>query len=109
MPQSEYSFERECRTPFSEAYIILRDGQPLGKVDLHFTPSVVHATLCVSEGITEEEIKRLIEVIDEDLVTSADVARDDFIVNVYQGRDVGVFSDMNFEAEGNGSEKPDEW
>ncbi len=53
----DYYFERECRTPTSEAYIILRDERPTGKVDLHFTLSVVHATLCVAESLTEEEIK----------------------------------------------------
>lgn len=105
----DYIFERECRTPFSEAYIVLQGQQPLGKVDLHFTPSVVHATLCVSSSLNEEDIRHLIEAIDDEIVATADVPRDDFIVNVYQGEDMGVYSDINFEAEGNGKDKPEEW
>ncbi|MBI2916615.1 MAG: hypothetical protein HYY01_01365 [Chloroflexi bacterium] len=104
-----YNFERECRTPNSEAYIVLQGEHPVGKVDLHFTSSVVHATLCVSSDLNEEDIKGLIEIIDEEIVNTADVARDDFIVNVYQGQDMGVYSDINFEAEGNGTDKPEEW
>ncbi len=104
-----YIFERECRTPTSEAYIILQGEQPVGKVDLHFTSSVVHATLCVNPDLTEDDIKGLIESIDDEIVSTADVARDDFIVNVYQGQDMGVYSDINFEAEGNGTDKPEEW
>ena len=91
-----YRFERECRTPHSEAYVITMNDNRLGRVDIHFTPSIVYATLCVGGNTTTEEIQDLIDIIDEELVMSADVARDDFIVTVYQGREVGVFSDEEF-------------
>ncbi|OGN99978.1 MAG: hypothetical protein A2Y59_03065 [Chloroflexi bacterium RBG_13_52_14] len=94
---TEYKFERECRTPHSEAYLIISNNERLGRVDLHFTPSIVYATVCVTQNLTQEAIDDLIDVIDEELVMSADVARDDFIVTVYQGREVGVFSDEDFE------------
>lgn len=96
---TEYKFERECRTPHSEAYLIISNNERLGRVDLHFTPSIVYATLCVTQNLTQEAIDDLIDIIDEELVMSADVARDDFIVTVYQGREVGVFSDEDFEDE----------
>jgi hypothetical protein len=96
---TEYRFERECRTPHSEAYLILVDDERLGRVDLHFTPSIVYATVCIRENLSQEAIDDLIDIIDEELVMSADVARDDFIVTVYQGREVGVFSDEDFEDE----------
>jgi hypothetical protein len=96
---TEYKFERECRTPHSEAYLIISDGERLGRIDLHFTPSIVYATVCVKQNLTQEAIDDLIDVADEELVMSADVARDDFIVTVYQGREVGVFSDEDFEDE----------
>ncbi len=98
---TDYRFERECRTAYSEAYLIVDGEEPVGRVDLHFTPSVVYATLCVGESMTQEEIRGLIDQIDDELVMSADVNRDDFIVSVYQGRDAGVFSDEDFgEVEG---------
>jgi hypothetical protein len=96
---AEYQFERECRTAHSEAYLIVTGDEQVGKVDIHFTPSIVYATLCVGENISQEGIQDLIDTIDEDLVMSANVARDDFIVTVYQGREVGVFSDEEFEEE----------
>ncbi|MCL0090638.1 hypothetical protein M1O13_01360 [Dehalococcoidia bacterium] len=89
----DYRFERECRTPYSEAYDITLDETQVGRVDIHFATHMVSATLCVGENMTAEEIRELIDVIDEELVLPADVARDDFLVTVYQGREAGVFSD----------------
>ena len=99
-----YRFERECRTAYSEVYLILTDDDRVGRVDIHFTPSIVYATLCVGANITTDEIQDLIDVIDEELVMSADVARDDFIVTVYQGREIGVFSDEEFDEDVNDEE-----
>ena len=99
---AEFSFEREVRTPYSEAYTILEDDRPVGRVDLHFTDDVVHATLAVSESLTQESIQELIDIIDEDLVDAVGIAREGFIVHVFQGRETGVFSDSEFGE--NGSE-----
>ncbi len=97
---ADYYFERDVRTPHSEAYIITDGDQAIGRVDLHYTHSLVHATLCVGENMTQEGIQELIEAIDEELVMSADTPRDDFVVVVHQGREVGIFSDQDFEVEG---------
>lgn len=99
-----FHFERDCRTPNSEAYTIVDDETPVGRVDLHFTNSVVHATLCVSESLTAEAIQDLIEVIDDSLVDVVGVAREEFIVHVFQGREAGVFSDHDFGEDGNHEE-----
>ena len=94
---TDYRFERECRTPYSEAYVIAVDEEQIvGRVDLHFTSSVVNATLCVGENLTAEEIRQLINMIDEELVLSSDVPREDLVVTVYQGREAGIFSDEEF-------------
>ena len=96
---AEYRFERECRTPHSEAYIVLEDENPVGRIDLHFTPSIVHATLNVAESVTQDDIHDMIETIDQELVMSADAGCEDFVVVVYQGREVGTFSAQDFEDE----------
>ena len=96
---ADYDFERECRTPYSEVYLITSNDERVGRVDLHYTPSIVYATLCVNEKVTADDIQELIDHVDEELVMSADVARDDFIVTVYQGREAGIFSDEEFEEE----------
>ena len=61
---ADYRFERECRTPYSEVYTIMEEGERIGRLDLHFTTSVVYATLCVPERLTTEAIQGLIEGID---------------------------------------------
>lgn len=99
---ADFTFEREVRTPYSEAYTILEDDRPVGRVDLHFTDDVVHATLAVAESLTQEGIQELIDIIDEDLVDAVGIAREGLIVHVFQGRETGVFSDNEFGE--NGSE-----
>ena len=97
---SSFDFERECRTPNSECYTVLQDENAVGRVDIHFADPVVHATLNVSENLTNEEIQDLVDTIDEDLVDSVGIARQEVIVHVHQGRDLGVFSTRNFEGNG---------
>ncbi len=86
-------FDRHFRTASSEGYHIMRDGERLATADLHFTLADVRCTLILEKPMEREQIARLIERIDEDLVLSADVPREDLLVNVYQGTEVGFFSD----------------
>ena len=89
-------FERQFRTPYSEGYTIKQGNNQVGSVDIHFTTSTVHATLIIERELEETEIGKLIEQIDEELVLSADMPREDFLVSVYIGRDVGFYSDDFF-------------
>ena len=105
----DYSFERECRTPQSESFVIAADGEDVGRLDLHYAPDVTYATLCLPESYTEDEVQELIGEIDERLVMSNDPYREDFIVTVWTGRQSGVYSEETEEeeeeeeeAEGNG-------
>ncbi|MBI4299678.1 MAG: hypothetical protein HY677_00975 [Chloroflexi bacterium] len=89
-----YRFQRDCRTPYSEVFIILDGDERIGRVDLHYGASVVYASLFVEEdAIDEPEVQSLIGLVDEDLVMPAEVIRDDFVVTVFRGHEVGVFSD----------------
>ena len=98
----DFSFEREVRTPYSEAYSIMDDARPVGRIDIHFTYNLVHVTLAVDESLTQEDVQELIDTIDEDLVDAVGIAREGFVVHVFQGRETGVFSDNEFGE--NGSE-----
>jgi hypothetical protein len=94
-------FERHFRTPYSESYYIMQgtsmqSNNRLGTIDIHFTTTAVHGTLILERELEETELTKLIEQIDEDLVLSADMPRDDFLVSVYIGRDVGFYSDEYF-------------
>jgi hypothetical protein len=88
-----YSFEREVRTPQSETFVIEADGDEVGRVDLHYAGATCYATLCVPGDFDDETIETLIGEIDERLVMSWEPLRDDFIVTVWSGREVGVFSE----------------
>src|SRR5438045_358377 len=97
-------FERHFRTPYSESYYImqgtsLQTNNRLGTVDIHFTTTAVHGTLILERELDESDLTKLIEQIDEDLVLSADMPRDDFLVSVYIGKDVGFYSDEYFAEE----------
>jgi hypothetical protein len=91
---SDYTFEREARTASSEAYSIEVEGEPMGRVDLHFmTSTAVHATLCVPQEFDEHDIEDLIAEIDERLVLSHDIDRADFVVTVWRGTTAGTYSE----------------
>jgi len=97
-------FDRHFRTPYSESYYIvqgnsLQSSNRLGTIDIHFTTTVVHGILILERELEESDLTKLIEQIDEDLVLSADMPRDDFLVDVYVGKDVGFYSDEYFTEE----------
>jgi len=85
-------YHRQSRTPHSEQYELMNNGEKLGHLDLHFGTTEVFATLVTVQELPEEDLTQLIERIDEDLVLSADVARDDLYVHVYVGREVELYN-----------------
>jgi hypothetical protein len=107
----DYRFEREARTAYSESYTLWDGDKSAGRVDLHFTPSSVFATICVNEGIDEDGLQEIIGAVDDELVMSADPYREDFVATVWTGREMGVYSDEDvddleadlLDDEGNGS------
>lgn len=102
---TEYVFERECRTPHSECYILASGDEEVGRVDIHYAQSMAYATLCVGEDLTDEDIRELVEEIDERLVLTTDPFRDDFVVTVWAGREAAVISDEDLEEDGEEDEE----
>ena len=97
-----FRFERECRTPNSECYTILNEEDTVGRADIHFSNPVIHATLNVAESLTTDEIQDLIDTMDQDLMDAVGITRQEIIVHVHQGRDLGVFSTRDFDGNGGG-------
>jgi len=93
MAMDDVRFDRQFRTPNSEGYHMMLGTERVGTVDLHFTSTTVHCTLVLERELAAEDLAKLIEQIDEDLVLSADTPRDDFLVSVYSGKEVGFFND----------------
>jgi len=90
------TFERQFRTPSSEGYYVAQGEERIGRVDLHFASDVVYATLVVEVDVDEDDVQDIIEQVDEELVLSADVPREDFLDTVYRGKDLGFYSDDFF-------------
>ncbi|MDQ6674422.1 MAG: hypothetical protein M3069_27435 [Chloroflexota bacterium] len=88
-------YDRVCRTPRSEAYLLSEGESPFGRVDLHFGSSVVNAVLIVERELDEQDLHALVQRIDDDLVWTADEPREDFMVTIYRGSETGVISDRN--------------
>jgi hypothetical protein len=105
---STLRYDRVCRTPHSEAYLLSEAEQPIGRVDLHFGTSVVHALLIVERELPEADIRALVQRLDEDLVWTADQPREDFLVTVYQGSEVVVVSDEGDEGDDDEDDEDDD-
>ncbi|HEV2581902.1 MAG TPA: hypothetical protein VGT44_13695 [Ktedonobacteraceae bacterium] len=86
----------------------MQSNNRLGTIDLHYTTSNVHGTLILERELDETDLTKLIEQIDEDLVLSADMPREDFLVSVYVGRDVGFYSDDYFTEENSLSDEDED-
>ena len=99
---ADYRFEREVRTSYSESYTIEDAEHTLGRLDVHYTSSVAFATLAVHSSLDDEAVQQLIAEIDEHIVASADPYREDFIVTVWRGEEVGVYADEGDASEGAG-------
>ena len=97
---SRFEFERECRTPYSECYTILREEDAVGRVDIHFADGMVHSTLNASDTLSSDDIQDLIDTVDADLIGPVASSRQDVIVHVHQGRDLGVYSTRSFQGNG---------
>ena len=97
----DFSFEREVRTPYSEAYTIREEERTVGRVDIHFADGVVHLAVAVDESLTQDSIQEIIDTIDEDMVDAVGIGREGFVVHVFQGKETGVFSDNGFGENGN--------
>lgn len=97
---ADYDFERECRTPFSECYTVLDGDRNVGRLDVHFADVVVHATLNVDESLTENDMHDLIDMVDNELLEAAGILRQEVIIHVHQGRDLGVYSTREYDSNG---------
>ncbi len=97
-----FYFERECRTPTSECYVIVEEGTQVGRLDLHFARGIVHGTLVVAESLTQDAIQDLLTIVDEDIIDAVGVERDEFVVHIHQGRDLGIYANPDFTQQDDG-------
>ena len=92
---ADLRWEREVRTPYSEAYLVMEQGRQVGRVDIRFTQEMVNVAVSVDESLTQETVQQIIDTVDEDLVDAVGINRGNFVVHIFQGRETGVLSDDN--------------
>jgi hypothetical protein len=100
-------FERTIRTESSEIFNIYGGARRVGRVDLHYARFEVHATLLLDVDLTDDELQQLIDQIDEELVQTHDPEREDFLVTVFKGEELGFYSD-EFESDDEEDEEEEE-
>ena len=96
----DISFEREVRTPHSEAFVVFEDDRQVGRVDIHFAEDVVHLSLAVDESLTQDGIQELIDTVDEMLLDAVGINREGLIVHVFQGRELEIYTDDDYTSNG---------
>ena len=92
----DLNYDRICRTSRSESYLISQGDEPIARVELHYAHRAVYGLLVIekpAEEIGDREIAELRDQIDLDLVETAEMPREDFILSVYYGHEVGTFPD----------------
>ena len=97
---ARFIFERECRTPFSECYTVLDDDEPIGHIDIHLAEVMIHSTVSIGESLTNDDIQDLIDAVDRELLDAIGIVKQELVVHVHQGRDLGVFTTRAFEGNG---------
>ncbi|MCF2902600.1 restriction endonuclease [Pseudoalteromonas sp. OFAV1] len=83
-------FTRTARTSNSESYALFQDDHNVGSLDIHFS-DCVYGTLIFTKEFSNEEHQEIFARIEDELVDP--VPRADFIFSVYQGKEIGMYSD----------------
>ena len=86
-------FERQVRTEASEVFVVYGGARRIGRVDVHYARFEVHGTLVLEVDLSDDEVQQLIDQMDEELVQTHDPEREDFLVTVYKGEELGFYSD----------------
>ena len=86
-------YDRIYRTSSSEAYLLSLGEVPIGRLDLHYAQGVVFGLLLLEEEVDADGIHALTAQLDDDLVWTAGVAREDLVLSVYVGHELGTFDD----------------
>lgn len=97
-----YDYEREVRTPQSEAYIILDGETPVGRIDTHFMPGIAHVAIAVDQRLTPAQIEEIISDIDADMLNTVGTERDTHHFHIFQGTETRVFSNAGYDDYGEG-------
>jgi hypothetical protein len=91
---SKFRLSRLVRTVASEIYMIWEEDRRVGQVHLHYAHDTIHATLLLEVDLSVTEEEDLLEMIDEDIVSSylPSFEREDLLVTVFRAEELSSFS-----------------
>ncbi|MER3473704.1 MAG: hypothetical protein C4335_06645 [Armatimonadota bacterium] len=98
---SNLRLNRLVRTESSEIYLIWRNNERVGQIDIHYASGTIYATLLLEGDFAPEQEEALIAMIDEDIVSSymPRFERDDFVVHVFRAEEIGRYTDPSMDIE----------
>lgn len=91
----QYRYMRLVRTESSEVYVIWQGEERAGQLELHYAGDMIHGTLILERKLEASQEERLVAEIDQTIVSSyrPSYEREDFLVTVYAGRELGTYTD----------------
>jgi hypothetical protein len=107
---TEFRVSRLVRTASSEIYVIWQGEARVGQVHLHYAHDTIHAALLLEMDLTVTEEEELLEVVDEDIVSSylPSFEREDLLVTMFRAEEISSFSYASNDMEGLGPEDEEE-
>ncbi len=99
---SEFRVSRLVRTASSEIYVMWQGEARVGQVHLHYAHDTIHAAVLLEVDLTVAEEEELLEVIDEDIVSSylPSFEREDLLVTMFRAEEISSFSYASNDMEG---------
>ncbi len=90
----QFRLSRLVRTVGSEIYVIWDGDTRAGQLHLHYSHDIIHAALLLEIELQVSEEEALLEMIDEDIVSSylPSFEREDFLVTIYRAEEISSFS-----------------
>ncbi len=96
---NDMRMNRLVRTSSSEIYLIWRNDERVGQVDIHYASGTIYATLLLEGDFSSEQEEDLVAMIDEDIVSSymPRFERDDFVVHVFRAEEIRRYTDPSMD------------
>ena len=104
--KSKFKLSRVVRTASSEIYIIWDGDSRVGQIHLHYAHDTIHAALLLEVDLTTPEEEDLLELIDEDIISSylPSFEREDLLVTMFHAEEISSFSYASTDIDGLGPE-----
>ncbi len=101
---TQFRLSRLVRTVASEIYVIWEGETRIGQVHVHYAHDTIHAALLLEEELSVPDEETLLEMVDEDIVSSylPSFEREDFLVTIYKAEEVSSFSYASNDIDGLG-------